>query len=212
MTKNKYLINPDTFLSFEDLSVNIDPQRILTYAKKGQELDLKPFLGHAFYDDLLKQFEAGENGISFLSETASEAYQKLWNGCDYTDPHGHSITYEGMIPTLVYFAFARFVEGGSISFTPAGPGTAKSDYFNSLSLKDINTLVSQYRSEANAHCNEVQKYLEDNRKDFPLWNFNAANKRSRQPGARISGIDRTAYNYPGTTNFNYNPNELLGWQ
>jgi hypothetical protein len=64
-------------------------------------------------------------------------------------------------------------------------------------------LVQQQRSIANAYANDIEKFLWDNKADFPLWRYNAKNKSSRQAGPRIRGVDKTDFNYPGSYN-NYN--------
>src|ERR1700742_4826826 len=53
---NIYLINQTTFQSYEDIAVNIKPQRLQVFIKKAQDLDLKPFLGHALYYDFIQYF------------------------------------------------------------------------------------------------------------------------------------------------------------
>ena len=105
------------------------------------------------------------------------------------------------MPALVYFAFARFIEADAVHYTAAGPVIKHHDHADPLSAKDITKLVQQQRSVANAHANEVEKFLWDNRADFPLWEYSEKNKSSRQSGPRIRSIDRTSFNYPS----NYDP-------
>jgi len=85
------------------------------------------------------------------------------------------------------------------------------DNAEALSPQEVAKLVQQHRSVANAHANEVEKFLRDNKADFPLWNYNPKNRSSRQAGPRIRGIDKTVFNYPGDDYAgNYLPlNELL---
>lgn len=202
-----YLITPSAFQDYEDISVNIKPDRIKVFIKKAQELDLKPFLGHALYYDFIKYF----NTDATIADTAPQQYKDLWAGCEYTDRFGHSIVYEGMLPTLVYFTFARFIEADTVHYTSSGPVIKRHDNADTLKPQDLVKLVQQQRSVANAHANEIEKYLWDNKELFPLWHFNERNRSSRQAGPRIRGIDKTDYNYPGTyPENNYLPfNEFL---
>jgi hypothetical protein len=194
-----YLINQTTFQPFEDIAVNIKPERLKVFIKKAQELDLKPFLGHALYYDLLSHFN--EDGT--LKEDAPQPYKDLVNGAEYLDDYGHIVLYEGIAPTMVYFTFARFIENDAVHYTATGPVIKRHDNGDALTSPEVVKLVQQQRSIANAYANDIEKFLWDNKADFPLWRYNAKNKSSRQAGPRIRGIDKTNFNYPGSYN-NYN--------
>jgi hypothetical protein len=191
-----YLINQATMNLYEDISSNVKPERILVFVRKMQDLDLKLFLDHPFYYDLIKYITTEVPGVIVFAEGTPQPYKDLINGSTYTDLHGHTIVYEGLIPTMVYFTFARFIEADAVRYTATGPVTKLHDNAESVKISDITKLVQQQRSVANAHCNEVEKFLIDNREDFPLWRFNESNKIARQPGPRIRAIDKTKLNYP----------------
>jgi hypothetical protein len=190
------IINQTTFQNYEDISVNIKPERLNVFIKKAQDLDLKPFLGHALYYDFIRNFNS--NGT--LQDTAPQPYKDLLNGSEYLDKYGHIVLYEGLLPTLVYFTFARFIEADAVHYTATGPVIKHHDNGDPVAPKDIVKLVQQQRSVANAHANEVEKFLWDNKTDFPLWNYNGKNKSSRQAGPRIRSVDRTNFNYPSGFN------------
>ncbi|WP_158824741.1 DUF6712 family protein [Mucilaginibacter lacusdianchii] len=185
------LIDNTAFQQFEDISPNIKPERLKAFIKKAQDLDLKPFLSQAFYYELTKCFEADGQ----MKEDAPEHYQKLFNGCEYTDTWGHIIAYEGLIPMLVYFTFARFIESSSVFYTTTGPVIKQYDNAQAVRSEDIVKLVQQQRSVANAYANNVEKFLQDNQADYPLWFYNSKNKSARQAGPRIRGVDKTDFNY-----------------
>src|ERR1700742_301611 len=190
---NIYLIDQITFQNYEDLSVNIKSDRIKVFVKKAQELDLKPFLGHALYYDFIKYFNTDGN----MQDNTPQPYKDLLNGSEYLDRYGHVVLYEGLLPMLVYFTFARFIEADSVHYTATGPVVKHHDNADAVAPKDIIKLVQQQRSVANAHANEIEKFLWDHKDDFPLWHFSGRNKSARQSGPRIRGIDNTAFNYPG---------------
>ncbi len=203
-----YLIDNITFQNYEDLSVNIKPDRIKVFVKKAQELDLKPFLGYALYYDFIKHF----NADGTLQDDTPQCYKDLLNGTEYLDKRGHVVLYEGLVPALVYFTFARFVEADAIHYTATGPVIKHHDYADTLSPDQVTKLVEQHRSVANAHANEVEKFLWDNRQQFPLWYCNEKNRSSRQAGPRIRAVDKTNFNYPAdnATVNNYPPlNQLI---
>jgi hypothetical protein len=184
------LITPAVFQQFEDISINIKPERLQVYIKKAQELDLKPFLSYPLYYQLTKYFEADGQ----LRTDTPQVYKNLVNGCEYTDRSGYISVYEGLIPTLVYFTFARFIESNGIHYTATGPVIKQYDNAQAVSTQDITRLVQQQRSVANAHANEVEKFLQDKQSDYPLWRYNERNKSARQAGPRIRSIDRTEFN------------------
>lgn len=274
-----YLINQNTLNGFEDISQNVDPKRILVFVKKAQDLDLRLFLGDAFYYDFIQycsnvngvnaavistrtttaangahtnaaitatsgtgtsatanvsvfggsvsNISINQHGLNFavgdtftvagitgtvfsVSELSTELstsgmpqpYLDLFNGKSYTDLNGHTIIYDGITPALVYWTFARFIEADSVRYTATGPVTKKHDDADAVSQKDIAALVTQQRSVANAKCNDIEKFLWNNKTVYPLWRYNERNKNSRQPGARITAIDRTSNNRAGYGSYN----------
>ena len=134
------------------------------------------------------------NDDGTIKDDAPQHYKDLFNGSEYLDKRGHIVLYEGMAPTLVYFTFARFIEADAVHYTPTGPVVKHHDNGDAVAPKDIIKLVQQQRSVANAHANEIEKFLRDHRDDFPLWQYNGKNKTARQSGPRIRSIDRTNFN------------------
>lgn len=187
------LIDQTTFQRYEDISANVKPERLKVFINKAQDLDLKPFLGHALYYDFIKHIN--EDGT--INIDAPQHYKDLLNGSEYLDKHGHIVLYEGLLPTLLYFTFARFIEADAVHYTATGPVIKHHENGSSVNPGDIAKLVQQQRSVANAHANEVEKFLWDHRADFPLWRYNNKNRSARQSGPRIRGVDKTELNRPG---------------
>jgi len=200
---NPILIDQNTFQRYEDISVNIKPERLKVFVNKAQDLDLKPFLGYALYYDFIKHIN--EDGT--IKDDAPQTYKDLLNGSEYLDKNGHIVLYEGLLPTLLYFAFARFIEADAIRYTTNGPVIKHHDNSDAVTPQYITKLVQQQRSVANAHANEVEKFLWDHRADFPLWRISNKNKSARQSGPRIRSVDKNDFNYPGGgyTETNYLP-------
>lgn len=189
-----YLIDHTTFQRYEDISVNIKPDRIKIFVKKAQDLDLKPFLGSILYYDLVKHFDI--NGT--INDNAPQRYKDLFNGAEYLDEKGNVVLYEGLVPALVYFTLARFIENTAVQYTSTGPVIKQHDHSNILEHKDVTKLVQQQRSIANAYANDVERFLQDHKQDFVLWRTDNKNKSSRQPGPRIRAVDKTTINYLST--------------
>ncbi|MDB5030541.1 hypothetical protein [Mucilaginibacter sp.] len=190
---NPILIDQNTFQRYEDISVNVKPERLKVFVNKAQDLDLKPFLGYALYYDFIKHFN--EDGT--IKDDAPQLYKDLLNGSEYLDREGHIVLYEGLLPTLLYFSFARFIEADAIHYTATGPIIKHHDNGDAVAPQYLIKLVQQQRSVANAHANEVEKFLWDHRADFPLWRFSNKNRSARQAGPRIRSIDKTDFNYSG---------------
>ncbi|GAB2984027.1 hypothetical protein GCM10027049_21960 [Mucilaginibacter puniceus] len=198
-----YLIDQTTFQRYEDISINIKPERLKVFIKKAQDLDLKPFLGHALYYDFIKHI----NEDSTIDIDAPQHYKDLLNGSEYLDRSGHIVLYEGLAPTLAYFTFARFIENDAIHYTASGPVIKHLDNGAPISTQEIVKLVQQQRSVANAHANEIERFLWDNQADFSLWQASSKNRSSRQAGPRIRSVDKTDFNSPSTNDF-YNNGAL----
>jgi hypothetical protein len=196
------LITPETLQRYEDIAVNIKPDRIKVFIQKAQELDLKPFLGYILYFDLIKSLEADGT----LKEDAPQHHKDLVNGCEYLDDHGYVVLYQGLQPVLSYFAFARFVETDSVHYTATGPVTKRYDNADALPAKDVVKLVQQHRSTANAYTNETERFLLDHRFEFPVWHYNYKNKTSRQSGPRIRAVDINDFNFPAD---NFTTNQFI---
>ncbi|MCJ8208657.1 hypothetical protein MUY27_02990 [Mucilaginibacter sp. RS28] len=185
-----YLINQETIRRFEDISPNIKPERLLSHIKKAQDLDFKMLLGRPFFNSFISQF----NPDGTIKDNAPEGYRNLLNGNEYLDLNGNIVLYEGIAPALVYFTLARIIETDAVRFSSTGLVSKTHDTSVSLSSTDISKLTGRYRSIANAYANEIEKFLNDHRDDFQLWQYDLKNKNARQPAARIRGIDRTSFN------------------
>ncbi|MDR3551228.1 MAG: hypothetical protein P4L31_07485 [Candidatus Babeliales bacterium] len=200
-----YLINQNTFLDFEDLSINIDPKRLLVFVKKMQFLDLRVFMGAAFYTDFIQYFSNDPTtGDLIVSPGIPATYNQLWQGLTYVDKAGHNVGYVGMIPTLVYWTFARFIEADSVRYTATGPVIKRHDEADGLKPNDLIKVVQQQRSVANAYCNDIELFLYNFWNDFTLWHWDQRRKSQRQSGPRITAIDKTIFNAPGVAGSNNN--------
>lgn len=203
-----YLIDKSTFQQYQDISVNIKPERLNAFIKKAQDLDMKPLLGRNLFNSLISHF----NEAGVLKPDAPQHYRDLLNGAEYLDDKGNIVLYEGVIPALVYFTFARFIENDAVHYTPTGPVIKNQDMGQALATSEIMKLVQQQRSIANAYANDIERFLDDHKEHFTQWQLSAKKRTARQPGPRIRAIDKTHYNYPLTgssTEANYPITEFL---
>lgn len=204
MSAQVYLINQATFLDYEDLSSNIEEKRLLVFVKKAQELDLRVFMGIAFYTDFIKYFSNDPiTGALVIDPSIPTKYSQLWDGATYVDKSGHTVGYSGMIPAIVYWTFARFIEADAVRYTSTGPVYKQHESADALKISETMKLVQQQRSVANAHCNDIELFLYNNWNDFTLWRYDQRRKSQRQSGPRISSVDKTDFNAPGMGGNNY---------
>lgn len=64
-----YLINDSDLRLHEDISTNVDAKRILVFVAKAQLLDLRVFMGKAFYDDFIQSFTNTQGVAKILITT-----------------------------------------------------------------------------------------------------------------------------------------------
>jgi len=189
------LINLATYEEYEDLSINIEEQRINVFIQKAQELDLEPFLGDVFYFDFIEAVKFDGSGNVITDQTADPTTPKIWvdllEGCIYQGRDGKSRRFKGLKPALVYWAFARYIEADSVHYTATGPVIKHRDQSDNLKISDTVKLVQQQRSVANAYANKAIAFLDSRRDVYPDWRYNERNTNSRQPGPRIRSVDAT---------------------
>jgi hypothetical protein len=166
----------------ENIGQNVPDARIGNRIQQMQDLDIKPFMGLAFYSDMLLN----------LSE---QKYIDLINGVEYyTDNKGNRIIFSGLKPAMIYFATARYLNADKIQYTATGPKVKAIEESNNLSNGDKSNRVSELLSMGNAYINDVVYYLWNKRDEFPKWFYNPKNRSLRQATARITAIDKGNYN------------------
>jgi hypothetical protein len=174
-----------------------------------------PGVGYAVGDNLTCAATPGASySISglcgVLKSGTSQLYQDFFNGAIYKDLSGNNVKYDGIIPALVYWTFARFIEDDQVRYTTTGPVGKNHDQADNATPKQIAALVEMARSKANAYCNKIEKFLYIHKASFPLWRISQQNKNSRQPGARIRAIDRTKYNRGSYGSYGYGLDDFGG--
>lgn len=165
-------------------------------------IQAQPGIGYAIGDSFTCAAIPGATFIvsslcGVMGAGVSQLYKDFFYGTVYKDLSGNNVKYDGIIPALAYWMFARFIEVDQVRYTTTGPVSKRHDDADPITPKQIALLVEMQRSKANAYCNKIEKFLYIHKQSFPLWRVNQENKTSRQPGARIRAIDRTKYNRGG---------------
>lgn len=169
------LIGISDFTPYKSISHNINvTKKLEPYIVEAQEFDLKDLLGQELYNDLLNDF---------IASPPLGNYEDLYNGSSYTKG-GKVYTHKGLIPVLVYFTYARFIMDSNSESTAFGQVVKTNQYSEPLSEKAIDRKYNQAKSGALAYWKDVEKFLNDNSIDYPLWKNNCKTVK----GIRITDI------------------------
>ena len=150
-----------------NLTKSLDP-----YIWEAQNLDLKPLLGSALFYDMMENLTV-------------QKYIDLLSGKVY-EYRENNIYFNGLKPSLVYFAYARYINNKNSIDTPYGLVQKRNPDSNQSPEKEIARRVSQAKSAAATFFNEVAQFLNSNVADYPLWQ-NTERVR-KNGGIRISGV------------------------
>lgn len=87
------------------MSVHLDRDRIDSFIREAEDMDLKPVLG---------------DGLMIALKRDAGAFGALLNGGAYVDADGHKRVFAGLKSALAYFTYARFVRNGDGHVTRSG--------------------------------------------------------------------------------------------
>lgn len=164
--------------AYRAISGNINAsERLLPYVDEAQQVDLEPFLGEAFYYDL-------------ISHTTQQKYVDLMNGKVYTYGN-NSVKFAGLKPLLAYWSYARFIEGQQLNATSFGFVTKKTEYSEPVTQKTIDKVAANARQVAAKYQSGAIMYLDSNTNLYPLWRLNSNLSTSPHQSTIISDIGRT---------------------
>jgi hypothetical protein len=165
------LIDRNDLTAFRNLSVNIDDAALDPYIIEAELFDIKPFLGAALFKD-------------FIENKAEQKYLDLLNGVDYTYD-SNTITFEGLLGAIAYFAIARYLNFANTASTPYGIKIKTSEHSSEPSSVQVRAQIDQARTSANFYLNETKQFLDENYASYLLWK--CAGKK-RKGGAIISVV------------------------
>lgn len=172
MVTQTQLIKAEDFLPYRGLSANMDTaKRLDGHVLEAQKMDLAPLLGSRLYYDLLKytaSLRAGRASTETYVPTDEEIlFERLLNGVEYTIHAGTNkevtVMYEGIVPVLVYFTFARFVIRDNIRSTPSGFVYKKTLESEPISQKVMQQEADRAEADARVYMQSVRNYISDQR-------------------------------------------------
>lgn len=161
----KYLITTlEVSTLSRGMSVHVDEDKIETYIRESESIDIKSALGDALYLDVKEH---------------PEKYELLLDGGTYEDKRGEKKILMGIKTALAYYTYARIVKNGDGNVTRYGFVQKEEEY---SSLTDIKEKVMAYDdafSIADRYLKECVMFLEDKKNDYPLYKGNGKIKANR---------------------------------
>ena len=167
------LITKSDIAEHREISRGVKDDKINPFIDDAEFQDLRPLLGDKFYSDL----------VANISETN---YANLLNEFEYTFD---GVTYKnpGLKKVLCIYAYSRYILFGS--FTDTAFGFVQKSNQDSTPVGDSQkrNIYTQERNTAFNYWCEVEKFINRNKSDYPLWNSgNSTKKRGRFRISKIS--------------------------
>lgn len=154
----QYLITTDEVSKLaRTISVHIDAEKIETYIRESENIDLKLALGDALLLDVKEH---------------QENYNELLNGGSYDAGYGEKRSFVGLKTALAYYTYARIVKNGDGNVTRLGFMHKDNEYSSRPDFKEKLMAYNDAFSVADRYLKECVRYLNDNRHSFPLYRGN----------------------------------------
>lgn len=159
-----YLITTDEVSNLaRTMSVHLDAEKIDVYIRESENIDIKVALGDALFLDVKEQ---------------PENYSELLNGGDYGSGNDRR-SFVGLKAALAYYTYARIVKNGDGNVTRFGFVNKDNEYSSRSDFKEKLMAYNDAFSVADRYMKECVRYLNDNKKDFPLYRGNGGINANR---------------------------------
>lgn len=139
------IINEEYFKQYSPIPENYDIREIKPFFKVAEQLWVLPLLGQALYDELLEQVCANE-----ITPENSTLLLVIYPYLSF------AICYEAL-PFISYH------------FSQVGVTKGKSDNSDSVSIKDVNFISTQLRSQVETMKGQLKKFLDQHSDVYPLY-------------------------------------------
>ena len=161
----KYLITTSEVSTLSrGMSVHVDEDKIETYIRESESIDIKSALGDALYLDVKEH---------------PEKYELLLDGGTYEDKCGEKKMFMGIKTALAYYTYARIVKNGDGNVTRYGFVQKEEEYSSLTGIKEKVMAYDEAFSIANRYLKECVRFLQDKKKDYPLYRGNGKIKANR---------------------------------
>ena len=145
------------------MSVHVDEDKIETYIRESESIDIKSALGDALYLDVKEH---------------PEKYELLLDGGAYEDRCGKQLL-TGLKTALAYYTYARIVKNGDGNVTRYGFVQKENEYSSHIEFKEKVMAYDDAFSIADRYLKECVRFLQDKKDDYPLYRGNGKIKANR---------------------------------
>lgn len=160
----QYLITTsDVSALSRDMSRHIDPQKIETYIRESENIDIKSALGDALFLDV---------------KANPEKYSVLLNGGEY-EVNEEKKCFAGLKSSLAYYTCARIIKNGDGNITRFGYVNKDSEYSSRPEFKEKMMAYNDAFSIADRYLKDCVTYLKLNKFLFPLYQKHGEIKANR---------------------------------
>lgn len=146
------------------MSVHVDEDKIETYIRESESIDIKSALGDALYLDVKEH---------------PEKYELLLDGGTYEDKCGEKKTFMGIKTALAYYTYARIVKNGDGNVTRYGFVHKEDEYSSRPDIKEKVMAYNDAFSIADRYLKECVMFLEDKKEEYPLYRGSGKIKANR---------------------------------
>ena len=146
------------------MSVHVDEDKIETYIRESESIDIKSAFGDALYLDVKEH---------------PEKYELLLDGGTYEDKRGEKKMLMGIKTALAYYTYARIVKNGDGNVTRYGFVQKEEEYSSFADIKEKVMAYDDAFSIADRYLKECVMFLEDKKNDYPLYKGNGKIKANR---------------------------------
>lgn len=140
------IISVEDIQKYRAIAKNTQQNRVETFIRETEELDIIPMLGVDEYDRLDAGGQSFVLGVAVLGEGAlgggalSPEERMLLNGGQYTDKCGCGRRFAGLKAAESYIVYARFIRNHPLQVTPYGVVVKEGDDSSQASAQSINAV------------------------------------------------------------------------
>ncbi len=174
------IITKEEIREFWPISKNINDDRLNPSVRRAQQADLKPFLGEPFYYAFVEGMEG----------TPSEPYQKLFDGGSF-EISGQTVYFSGVKALLAAYCYYRFLKQNPVHVTRAGNKNKNDENSSEIDRAEIAIKSNEAKSEGIRLQVEIERFLNENRSDYPLWQKGTSLEEPPQTGFSFMKVPRS---------------------
>nr|DAG34415.1 MAG TPA: hypothetical protein [Caudoviricetes sp.] len=161
----QYLITTsEVALLSRTMSMHIDDEKIETYLRESESIDIKSALGDALYLDVREN---------------PEKYEVLLDGGVYELESGKKKLLTGLKTALAYYTYARIVKNGDTNVTRQGFIQPENEYGSRPDFKEKVMAYDDAFSIADRYLKECVLFLNEKSDEFPLYKGKGKIKANR---------------------------------